>query len=314
MEPHAHSIAPRVLVVEDDAALSEVVRTFLGDEGYACAPAFSGTEALLLSERAAEKGQPFDLVILDLMLPGVPGEELIGRLRAAGVDAPVIVTSAKGALADRVGVSAQAVCKWENDLSCPDISLLPQLARTFQEEHPGVEVRVRIANGELLRRDLLENRLDLALLEGEENGADLMLTPFAAGEMALIVPPGHPLARAGGATLAQAAAYPLLLRETGSATRRFLDQLLMSRGLAVQPVWESASTQALLSAVREGLGITLVPWALARQTVLRGEAERCPVTDAELIRRRYVAWHPSKYVTGTMRAFVNLCMEQAKNA
>ena len=203
----------------------------------------------------------------------------------------------------RVGASVSLGC-----------SLLPQLARTFQEEHPGVEVRVRIANGELLRRDLLENRLDLALLEGEENGADLMLTPFAAGEMALIVPPGHPLARAGGATLAQAAAYPLLLRETGSATRRFLDQLLMSRGLAVQPVWESASTQALLSAVREGLGITLVPWALARQTVLRREAERCPVTDAELIRRRYVAWHPSKYVTGTMRAFVNLCMEQAKSA
>lgn len=203
----------------------------------------------------------------------------------------------------RVGASVNLGC-----------SLLPQLARTFQEEHPGVEVRVRIANGELLRRDLLENRLDLALLEGEENGADLMLTPFAAGEMALIVPPGHPLARAGGTTLAQAAAYPLLLRETGSATRRFLDQLLMSRGLAVQPVWESASTQALLSAVREGLGITLVPWALARQTVLRGEAERCPVTDAELIRRRYVAWHPSKYVTGTMRAFVNLCMEQAKSA
>ena len=203
----------------------------------------------------------------------------------------------------RVGASVSLGC-----------SLLPQLARTFQEEHPGVEVRVRIANGELLRRDLLENRLDLAMLEWEENGADLMLTPFAAGEMALIVPPGHPLARAGGATLAQAAAYPLLLRETGSATRRFLDQLLMSRGLAVQPVWESASTQALLSAVREGLGITLVPWALARQTVLRGEAERCPVTDAELIRRRYVAWHPSKYVTGTMRAFVNLCMEQAKNA
>lgn len=203
----------------------------------------------------------------------------------------------------RVGASVSLGC-----------SLLPQLARTFQEEHPGVEMRVRIANGELLRRDLLENRLDLALLEGEENGADLMLTPFAAGEMALIVPPGHPLARAGGATLAQAAAYPLLLRETGSATRRFLDQLLMSRGLAVQPVWESASTQALLSAVREGLGITLVPWALARQTVLRGEAERCPVTDAELIRRRYVAWHPSKYVTGTMRAFVNLCMEQAKSA
>ena len=92
----------RVLVVEDDAALSEVVCTFRGDEGYTCVPTFSGTEALLLAERAGKKSQPFDLVILDLMLPGVPGEELIGRLRTAGVVAPVIVTSAKSAVTDRV--------------------------------------------------------------------------------------------------------------------------------------------------------------------------------------------------------------------
>ena len=96
--------SPRVLVVEDDAALSEVVCTFLGDEGYTCVPAFSGTEALLLAERAGEKDQPFDLVILDLMLPGLPGEELIGRLRAAGVDAPVIVTSARSTVTDRVSL------------------------------------------------------------------------------------------------------------------------------------------------------------------------------------------------------------------
>ncbi len=98
------SRGPRVLVVEDDAALSEVVCAFLDGEGYACAPAFSGTEALLLAERAAEKNEPFDLVILDLMLPGVPGEELVGRLRAAGTSAPVIVTSAKSAVTDRVSL------------------------------------------------------------------------------------------------------------------------------------------------------------------------------------------------------------------
>lgn len=97
---------PRVLVVEDDAALSEVVCTFLGSEGYACVPAFSGTEALLLAERASagEKNHGFDLVILDLMLPGIPGEELIGRLRAAGVGAPVIVTSARSTVTDRVSL------------------------------------------------------------------------------------------------------------------------------------------------------------------------------------------------------------------
>ncbi len=192
---------------------------------------------------------------------------------------------------------------------CLGCSLLPELAGRFRREHPGVELRARVANGELLRQDLLENRLDLALLEGEENGAGLTLTPFAAGEMALIAPPGHPLAEKAEATLAQAAAYPLLLREKGSATRSFLDQLLLSHGIAAQPVWESASTQAILAAVREGLGVTLLPWSLARPAVERGEAVRCRVTDAAMIRRRYAAWHPSKYVTGTMRAFLALCMD-----
>lgn len=90
----------RVLVVEDDAALSDVVCTFLSDEGYACVPAFSGIEALL---RAGSAEKPFDLVILDLMLPGIPGEELIGRLRQVwGV--PVVVTSAKADVDACVGV------------------------------------------------------------------------------------------------------------------------------------------------------------------------------------------------------------------
>ena len=63
----------RVLVVEDDAALSEVVCTFLGDEGYACTPAFSGTEALLLAERATEKNERFDLVSWTSCCPASPG-------------------------------------------------------------------------------------------------------------------------------------------------------------------------------------------------------------------------------------------------
>lgn len=192
---------------------------------------------------------------------------------------------------------------------CLGCSMLPELAGAFRRLHPGVEMRVQVANGELLCRDLLENRLDLALLEGEENGTGLTLTPIGSSEMALIVPARHPLAEAARVTLAEAAAYPLLLRETGSATRRFLDQLLLSRGLTVQPAWESASTQAILAAVREGLGITLLPWALAREAVRRGEAARCILTDVELVRRRYAAWHPSKYVTDTMRAFLNLCMQ-----
>ena len=89
----------RVLVVEDDAAISDVVCSLLKQEGYDALPAYSGTEARLI----VEAGTPFDLVVCDLMLPGLPGEEVVGLVRARCA-APVIVTSAKGAVTDRVAL------------------------------------------------------------------------------------------------------------------------------------------------------------------------------------------------------------------
>ncbi len=92
----------RILVVEDDPSLSDVVCTYLGDNGYVCTPAFSGTEARLLLGRAGEP-VPFDLVVCDLMLPGLMGEEVVALVRERGT-VPIIVTSARAQVVDRVSL------------------------------------------------------------------------------------------------------------------------------------------------------------------------------------------------------------------
>lgn len=89
-----------VLVVEDDPSLSEIVCSFLRLHGYACRAAYSGTEAQLLLERGTDS---FDLVLCDLMLPGLSGEELIAQVRQ-GSAVPVVVVSAKGTADDRVAL------------------------------------------------------------------------------------------------------------------------------------------------------------------------------------------------------------------
>lgn len=99
--------SPRILVVEDDASLSEIACSFLELHGYRCIPAYSGTEALFamrLSPREEDNNFPFDLVLCDLMLPGMPGEEVIRTIRMASIVVPIIVLSAKGHLDDRVSV------------------------------------------------------------------------------------------------------------------------------------------------------------------------------------------------------------------
>ncbi len=89
----------RILVVEDDAAISDVVCSTLQGRGYACLPAYSGSEARL----AIGSGESFDLAICDLMLPGLPGEDVVTLIRARGM-APILVISARAQVTDRVSL------------------------------------------------------------------------------------------------------------------------------------------------------------------------------------------------------------------
>ena len=87
-----------ILVVEDDPDINRLLCRIVSDAGYDCRPAFSGSEAALLAEQYT-----YDLVLLDLMLPGLTGEEFIHQLRK-GKTMPIIVLSAKAGLEDRVNV------------------------------------------------------------------------------------------------------------------------------------------------------------------------------------------------------------------
>lgn len=87
----------RVLVVEDDVAINDVVCRRLERDGLRVVPAFSGTEACLLLGQG-----DFDLVICDLMLPGASGEDVVRAIRATDEGLPIIVASARTSPTDKV--------------------------------------------------------------------------------------------------------------------------------------------------------------------------------------------------------------------
>lgn len=83
----------KILIVEDDISIHEILETLLEKENYFIYNAYSGTEALLLLER-----ENIDLILLDLMLPGINGEEIINLIKGI----PIIVLSAKASVDDKV--------------------------------------------------------------------------------------------------------------------------------------------------------------------------------------------------------------------
>lgn len=90
----------RVLIVEDDSTINNLIFEYLTEKGCLCRQAFSGTEGRLLFSM-----EEFDLALIDLMIPGLTGEELIAWIRERS-QAPVIVLSAKTALEDKVELLA----------------------------------------------------------------------------------------------------------------------------------------------------------------------------------------------------------------
>jgi two-component system response regulator MprA len=93
----------RVLVIEDDAAVSGFLRRGLTYEGFLVDAAKDGAQGLIMAQ-----DQPPDLVILDVMLPGIEGTEVCRRLKARH-DIPVLMLTARDAVADRVkGLDAGA--------------------------------------------------------------------------------------------------------------------------------------------------------------------------------------------------------------
>ena len=120
-----------ILIVEDDMHISALLKEALQKEGYCCTQAFSGTEArhLLTMNRYA-------LVLLDLMLPGISGEDVLQEIRRQG-QTPVIVLTAK----DTIDVKVEFLKKGADDYVTKPFDIKEVLAR--------IEVQLRKSTKEI---------------------------------------------------------------------------------------------------------------------------------------------------------------------
>lgn len=86
---------PKILIVEDDQTISKLIAASLSISGYESVPCFDGNEAVHMV-----RNEEFDLILLDIMLPGLDGFQVMEKIRETGT--PVIFLTAMGDVSDRV--------------------------------------------------------------------------------------------------------------------------------------------------------------------------------------------------------------------
>jgi two-component system OmpR family response regulator len=170
----------RILVVDDEPKLASVVARALREDGHAADVAARGEDALWMAQAA-----PYDAIVLDVMLPGLDGLEVVRRLRKNEVWTPVLLLTARDAVDDRVGgLDAGA-----DDYLVKPFSLAELLARLRAVARRGpVERPTTLAVGDL--------RLDPAAHRAWRGDAELRLSAreFAVLEL-LMRRPGEVLSR-----------------------------------------------------------------------------------------------------------------------
>ena len=160
----------RILIIEDEQAIAEILKFNLEREGYECHHAYDGPEGL----RAVAELNP-DLILLDIMLPEIDGFEVCRRLRGQGVDTPIVMLTAREEESDKVlGLELGADDYVTKPFSYKELSArikanirrAPYSAAAPQAEHgePSNELR----HGDLT--------LHLGRMEAYRNGAALELT------------------------------------------------------------------------------------------------------------------------------------------
>ncbi|WP_208802228.1 response regulator transcription factor [Microbispora triticiradicis] len=162
--------AAKLLVVDDEPALREALRSSLEFEGYRVETAGDGLAALGLLDDAARNREAYDAMLLDVMMPRLDGLTTCRRLRSAGSRVPVLMLTARDAVGDRVsGLDAGA-----DDYLVKPFELDELLARVRALLRRGGQYAARSGDGDVLAFGDL--RMDAASWEVTRAGRRLELT------------------------------------------------------------------------------------------------------------------------------------------
>ena len=151
----------KILIVEDDTNINNLLREALSKEGYSCEQAFSGTEAKLLLNM---QKHGYALVLLDLMLPGISGEAVLEEIRKKG-NLPVIVLTAKDSLDEKVEVLTSGADDYITKLfEIREVLARVQVQlRRKEEKETGIERDLSFKDM-VLNRDTFQVRIDGRIL------------------------------------------------------------------------------------------------------------------------------------------------------
>ena len=183
--------------------------------------------------------------------------------------------------------------------------LLPRILGVLKEQMPELPVNVRVVSAACSMDILQGGEADIAFWEGAEPQGAFRTVMLGSYGLCAACAPSFPVAKK---TLAarELCAYPLLLREQGSAIRDTFDGMLLLENLKAYPIWESVNSMALIKAAEAGLGITVLPDLLLAESITQGRLRPIYLEGVDMRNNMLAVLHQDKYITRPLQTVLDV--------
>ncbi len=191
--------------------------------------------------------------------------------------------------------------------------ILPAIMASFHAKYPGVEMRLEVGDTRWVVERVKAADVEIGFVGAKLEQESLSFEPFAQDELVLVVPPRHQLA---GKLLGleDLKELPLVSREQGSGTRKSWEEHLSRAKVPLEDlrvVAELGSTEAVLRAVKAGMGVGVVSMWAAKDEVMRGELQTVQLDLKNMSRTFFLVRQKSRPLSPSAQKFVESAMEGA---
>lgn len=164
-------------------------------------------------------------------------------------------------------------------------SVVPPVVARLRARYPGLEVRVEVGNTAQVARAVRDERAELGLVEGPLEDRDLVVEPFLADELLVVVHPRDAWARERALRPSVLASRPWIAREEGSGTREVAERALAAAGVRLVPAVEVGHAEAILRLVAARTGWAILSRHLVADEVAAGRLVALGIRGVPLERR-----------------------------
>lgn len=187
--------------------------------------------------------------------------------------------------------------------------ILPKVISKFKTICKDTPINITVDNARKIEDMIIKNRIDLGLVEGIVYNDDLISIPFSSYELVGICSPRHRFSKEKSIDVRSLIKEEFLLREKGSAIRDTFDSALLLHGISINPTLTSVNSGAIIEAVKEDLGVSILPRCKIKREIEAGDISEIKIDKLELKNTNYIIFHKDKYKTKPIMKLIEIIQE-----